>query len=356
MADRLLIVDAGDLRTRAAAYALPGLEPAGSVEIESAVARLESADPSLVPAYAAVDLAAGDPIPPITDPETGTPLAVGGAAADVTGYAGFLAAGVDPKKLEALIRALVFALCAPGERVELVLVADPGAKADRLRDLECAWIERPEIEVTAVDPTSGERETRPFTILPRVVDAGAALFEVAFARGVLEPDGAPALVLDLGHRTVRAYLFDPGQGTLDLEIVPHGGASYLEHARRIAAEARDRGRDVSLLRQLANGTDLLAFGATTRVTRKFFEEARRELAKAVAGTVALRLRRHLERGARWPAALLIAGGLALPDGAEIIAELRARGCAFQKVRTLPRSPSPLLEGALAAERMRVGAA
>jgi hypothetical protein len=355
VAERLLIIDAGDLRTRAAAYTLPALEPAGAIEIESAVALLESTAPSLVPAYAAVDLAAGDPIPPITD-EQGRPLAVGGAAADITGYGAFLAAGVDVGKLDAIVRALVFVLAEPGDHVEIALVGDPGGKADRLRELEAAWTASPELSITAVDPTSGERETRAFTVAPRVVDAGAALFEVGFARGVLEPDGAPALILDLGHRSVRAYLLDPGQGTLDLEIVPHGGASYLEHARRIAAEARDRGRDVSLLRQLANGTDLLAFGATTRVTRKFFEEARRELAKAVAGGVASRLRRHLERGGRWPASLLVAGGLALPDGAEIVAELRARGCAFQKVRTLPRSPSPLIEGALAAERLRVGAA
>jgi hypothetical protein len=357
MADRLVIVDAGDLRTRAAAFALPGLEPAGALEIESAVALLESG-PSLVPAYAGIDAPPEtDPLPPIADPESRAPLAVGAAAADITGYGAFLAAGVDGRKLEILVRAVLFGLCDGGDRVELVLVADPGAKADRLHDLECGWIESGgEVAITAVDPTSSESEVKLLRVAPRALDAGAALFETAFARGALEPDGPPALILDAGHRSTRAYLVDPGQGILDLEIVPHGGASYLEHARRLSAEARDRGRDVSLLRQLARGTEMLQFGAFTRVTRKFFDEARRELAKAVACAVASRLRRHLEKGGRWPGALLLAGGLALPDGGEIVAELRARGCSFQRVRTLPRSPSPLVEGALAARAAALGPA
>ncbi|HVY62030.1 MAG TPA: hypothetical protein VHF22_10280, partial [Planctomycetota bacterium] len=370
--DRLVIVDPGDLRTRAAAFALPGLEPAGAIEVESAVSLLESA-PSLLPAYAGLDAPGEtDPLPPIADPETRAPLAVGAAAADITGYSAFLAAGLDARKLETLVRAVLFALCEGGDRVELVLVADPGAKADRLHDLECGWIESAEppahgcegdaagpggfteLAITAVDPTSSESEVKLLRVAPRMLDAGAALFEAAFARGALEPDGPPALVLDMGHRATRAYLLDPGQGILDLEIVPHGGASYLEHARRLSAEARDRGRDVSLLRQLARGTEMLQFGAFTRVTRKFFDEARRELAKAVASAVAARLRRHLEKGGRWPAALLIAGGLALPDGGEIVGELRARGCSFQRVRTLPRSPPPLVEGALAARAVACG--
>lgn len=366
-ADRLLIVDLGDLRTRAAAFRGPGLEPGGTLEVESAVAPLDAGGGggylatgggSFLPAYSGIGTTeAGDPLPPILDPAHaeaggGGALAVGAAASDLAGYPALVAAGVEAHKLDAILRSLLFALCEPGERVDLLLVADPGAKADRLRDVECAWLERPDVAVTVLDPTDagGAAETRTFRVAPRVLDAGAALFETAFERGILEPDGPPALLLDGGHRATRAYLVDPGQGILDLEIVPHGGASYLEHARRIAAEARDRGRDVSLLRQLASGTDMLTFGATTRLTRRFFEEARRELSKAVAQSVAGRLRRHLERGGRWPAGLLLAGGLALPDGAEIVSELRARGCAFQRVRTLPRSPSALIEGALAAER------
>ena len=35
-----------------------------------------------------------------------------------------------------------------------------------------------------------------------------------------------------------------------------------------------------------------------------------------------------------------------PDGPEVVSELRARGCAFHHVRTLARSPSPLIEGAM----------
>jgi hypothetical protein len=354
--ERLLLLDPGDLRTRAAAFDPATLAPLGSLEMESAVAPRD-AGPSLLPAYAGLEGGPEeDPVPPLLDPETGAALAVGSAAADTAGYGATLAAGCEPRKLLALASAALFLLAEDGVALDLVIVADPGAKADRVADLVARWSREEEVAVTALDPSAcsalgAEGETRRLRVRPRLLDAGAALLELCFARGHIEPDGPPALVLDLGHRSTRAYLLDPSAGVVDLEVVPHGGASYLEHARRLSAEARDRGRDVSLLRQLAQGTDTLHFGAVTRLTRRFFEEARRELARAVAGAVATRLRRHLERGAAWPRTLVLCGGLAIPDGGEVASELRARGCAFQRVRSLPRSPSALLEGALEGERL-----
>jgi len=360
-AEKLLIVDPGDLRTRAALYALPSLAPLASVELESAVALMDSGA-GILPAYAGMDGGPETaPVPPIADPESGAPLAVGAAAADIVGYGAYLAGGCDARKLEALVRAALFLTCEERDRVDLAIVADPGLKSDRVADLCARWGAAGEVVVTALDPTAGsglssESESRVYAARPRLLDAGAALLEFAFAEGHLEPDGAPALFLDMGHRSTRVYLLDPGAGVVDLDVLPHGGASYLEHARRMAAEARDRGRDVSLLRQLARGTEMLSFGSMTRVTRRFFEEARHELAKSVAGAVATRLRRHMERGAPWPRTLVVAGGLALPDGAEVVQELRARGFSFQRVRTLPRAPSPLLLGAIAQERLARGIA
>src|SRR5205085_10043390 len=113
------------------------------------------------------------------------------------------------------------------------------------------------------------------------------------------------------------------------------GGSLPEHARRHARERRVEPHDVPILRELRAGLEALTVGGLTFPVRRFFALPREELAKAIAAAAAERLRRHLERGGRWPGALLLAGGLAAPCAAEIAARLAERRLAIARTLVLP---------------------
>jgi hypothetical protein len=343
MSETLIIVDPGDVRTRALA---PGR---GAVEIESAAAAVfprfsdegaEAPDPPFGTAPAIVGMG-----------EDGGYCEVGAPAADRAGYEALLAARPATEKIAAIVRAAIFALARGGEKVRLVLVADPGEKADRLEEVaEGLEGSRP---VSAFARRGGPLETRRLAISTHLVPAGSALFAWAFERGALDPDGPPALALDLGHRATRLYLFDPASGVADEDVIPHGGESLLEHARRYARERGAEPNDVALLRELEAGLETITAGGLTFPARQFFALPREDLAKAIAGGAAERLRRHIERGGRWPRTLLFAGGLAGPCAEIVRARLGERGLLFERAISEAPGEAALVAGALAAERAAV---
>jgi hypothetical protein len=341
--ERLVIVDPGDTVTRA--WALDPAQPGGApvaIEIESAAAsvyvRPSSCDPDVD-----AEPPAGPP-PIVGMGEAGGFFEVGAAAADREGYGALLAARPTAEKLEALVRAVLFALAHGGDRVKLVLVADPGEKADRLEEVaESLAGSRP---ITAVPRAGGPIETRRLAIEARTVAAGEALLERACAHGDIDERSGPALALDLGHRSTRLYLLDPTMGAVDHDLIPHGGESFIEHARRFAREKGVEPDEVAILREARAGLEALTLGGLTFPVRRFFALPAEEVAKAIAGAVAERLRRQLERGGRWPGALLLAGGLAAPCAATVAARLAERGLAIARTRVIAVEDSPLLEGAL----------
>lgn len=342
MSERLIILDVGDLKTRALAIEGPGA--ATLVELESAAAPVhvrdfETADASQPSDEVPQIVGLGDP---------GGFVEVGAPAADRAGYDALVAARPTAEKIEALARAALFSLARGGDRVRLVLVASPGETADRLEEVAFALEgTRP---LAAIAAPGAPLETRRLTIEPETLAAGTALLERAFAIGAVEDGGAPALALDLGHRATRLYLIDPAAGAVDVDVIPHGGESLLEHARRFAREKGAEPRDLAILRELAAGAEMLSVGGLAYPVRRFFELPRDDLAKAIAGAAAERLRRQLERGGRWPGTLLLAGGLAGACAGALSARLAERGLALARQIVLAPEPPPLLAGAIAAAR------
>jgi hypothetical protein len=343
LAERLIVVDPGDLVTRAVACDLANPAALDRLALESAAA-------SVHPRPGSYDDPAPAPAAPLAPAvvgmgEGGGFFEVGASAADREGLAALLAARPSAEKLEALVRAAIFALARGGDRVSLVLVADPGEKADRLEEVARALEgARP---ITAIAAPGAPLETRRLAISARTLTAGAALLEQAFAAGAIgDESGAPALGLDLGHRSTRLFLLDPSVGSLDHDLIPHGGESFLEHARRYTREKGVEPDDVSILREVRAGLQALTVGGLTFPVRRFFALPREELAKAIASATAQRLRRHLERGGRWPQAVLLAGGLAAPCVDTIAARLEDRGLAIARKLVL-KAESATLEGALA---------
>ncbi|GIW71546.1 MAG: hypothetical protein KatS3mg102_1088 [Planctomycetota bacterium] len=351
--ERLILLDVGELRTRAAGYDVTGggLRPLGYLVMESAAAPGEL--PARAGARRGLDAAvvAGrrEPPPVIGHPEgqAHAPLLVGAPAATLGGYEATLAGGASAAKVLAVLHAALFPFVRTGDRVHLVLVDGPSAVADRLRSGPGRWQEQP-VVLRGFEPASGELQPRAVRCNARTLAAGELFLELMCARGWLSEAGPPALVLDLGHRTSRLYLLEASQGLLDLEIIPHGGVRLLEHARRYAAQRGwQTGGDVALLRQLAQGTEMLSFGGMSFVTRQFFTSPLEDLAKALAAGLAERLRRHGERGGRWPGALLVAGGGARTLAPMIGERLAARRLGIAEVRPLEEHPCPQLAGALA---------
>jgi hypothetical protein len=242
--DRLVLVDVGELRTRAEGYALRGGEVSllGRLELESAAGHGEL--PARAGARRGMDSAFGDRVEaPLVVVEPGRRaedrafLAVGKTAATLGGYPALLAGEATREKVEAVLHAVIFPYVRSGDRVHLVLVDGPTAVADRLREGPARWRATP-LSICAFDGWRGELETRNVTVTTHFLPAGEVFTELVYESGWIEEEGAPAMVLDVGHRTSRLYTVDFMQGLLDLEIIAHGGVRLLEHARRYARVLR----------------------------------------------------------------------------------------------------------------------
>ncbi len=341
--ERPIAIDLGDLRTRAV-----DLLEGAAIDFESAAApvypRFSWDAEDGAPPDPSERASSAAPAPPeiVGMGDGGGYMEVGVAAADRDGLEAFVAARPTVDKLVALARAALFALARGGDAVRVVFVADPGEKADRLEEAaEALEGSRP---VSALVRRGGPLETRRLAIEARCVPAGEALFEWCFARDVFDGEGAPAVALDLGHRATRFYLLDPASGVADQDVIPHGGESLLAHACRYARERGAEPHEPALLREIRAGLDAITVGGLTYPAARFFTLPREDLAKAIAAAAAARLRRHLERGGRWPRALVVAGGLAAPCAALVRARLAERGLDFPPPIVAPAAP---LEGAIA---------
>jgi hypothetical protein len=345
VAERLIIVDPGEVSTRALA---PG--PNGTADL----VELESAAAAIHPRFGEESVPADADVPAIVGMGEGGYVEVGEGAADRAGYEALVGARVTAEKLEAIARAAIFALAQGGDAVRLVLIADPGEKADRLDEVaDSLEGVRP---ISAIPRAGGAVETKRLAIEARCLPAGEALFEWAWKKGAFGPDEAPVVALDMGHRAARLYLLDPAAGLADGDVIPHGGESLLEHARRYARERGYSASDARLLREIRAGVETLTIGGLTFPARHFFALPKEDIGKAIAAAAATRLRRHLERGGRWPRAAIFAGGLAFACGDIVRAKLEERGLSFAKTITVgPDEVGPLLAGALAA-CARAGAA
>ncbi|RME71404.1 MAG: hypothetical protein D6776_10295 [Planctomycetota bacterium] len=353
--DRLVVVDMGELRTRAEGFAVEpgGLQPVGRLELESAVCPGDL--PARAGARRGMDSVGGRLEPPlvVAHPERAEQLLlVGAPAATLGGYRALLAAEPTRERVEALLHAAIGPFVRPGDRVRLVVVDGPSAVADRLREGPARWRATP-IELRVFEPWRAALGHCPITVTTHFLPAGEVFTELAYERAWIREGAPPVVVLDVGHKTSRLYIASFFEGLLDLEIIPHGGIRLLEHARRYAAQRGwQTGGDVALLRQLDAGTEMLTFGGMSFVTREFFVLPRQDLEKALCAGIAERLRRHMERGGAWPRALLVAGGGAESFAPAIGLRLAQRGLAIGEVRALRARPSPLIAGALGAVARR----
>ena len=319
---RIVVVDPGEIETRAASFG-PQLELIAHLSLESAAA-----------------------------PRPDRSLAAGREPLALAGDSALLAHSRTLEKLQALLASALFSLCEGGERLALALVADPGEKADRLAEIEELWDDE-SVALSGTDPAlPGARLTKRVSLCVRTICAGEAFLDQAIALGFLGEGGDRAravIALDLGHRATRLYVLDADSGVTDLEILPHGGQSFLAHARRFAAERAVAVDDARLLREIAAGGFALSLGGLTLPTRRLFELPREELEKALAAGIASRLRRIAESGGRIPSSLLLAPVAARAlDGPRLARRLAERGFPLEQVATFPDDPPPLIGGGLTA--------
>jgi hypothetical protein len=345
-----VIIDLGEVRTSASGFDVTDadIEPVlvGRTEIESAV--LPGEVPARVGAQRGMRIASAERVeaPPVIRPaaapedhrEQGLLLA-GRPAATLGGTKALLANDPNPDRVAALLTAVVFPMIRDGDSVEIECTDGPNAAQDAIVEVVDRW-DGETLTFTGLDRQSGELESRTVHVRARATPIGDAYLELAYESELILEGGAPVVVLDVGHRNSRLLLLDFQSGLLDLEILPHGGDSFLAFARRYAEERGwQAGSYIELLRQLEAGVEMLTFGGMSFVTRTFFTCPREELVKAIASSVARRLRAHVEGCGRWPAALLLTGGPAPTLAGDVGRRLTELGMPIEKVEVLARRGS-----------------
>lgn len=342
---RLVVVDVGALRTRAQAFDVGGgVCQLGTLEMESAT--LSGDVPALAPRQDLGGLRVAEPA--VMRTEDGSIVVIGAPAATLGGLNALLAGKATEERVELLLMAAIFPFVSAGDEVEVLVVDSPSVVSDLARSVVAAW-QHLEVTLTGFDARRGELVSRAVVLNGTLVPAGSALVEFAIDRNWLAEAGPPLLICDIGHRSSRVYLLSFDGGLLDLDVYHQGGRSLIEYARRYAEERSwQTGGDVSLIRQLAAGTDMLSFGGLSFVTKKFFALPLAELEKTLVAGIASRLSKHIERGGRWPHAMMMTGG-----GADVLTEGVYRRLANRKLaierRLVPEAGAqPALLGAFVA--------